>query len=91
MKEHVVESYFVAHAKAHGGVAIKLVPTFFTGLPDRLLLLPGGRAFFVELKKPKGGVVSPIQKRVHRMLATLGFPVHILSSKDEVDQFYSTR
>lgn len=54
-----------------GGATVKLVQG--EGLPDRLVLLPGGRAAFVELKKPEGGVVAPLQVLRHRELDKLGF------------------
>lgn len=54
-----------------GGATVKLVQG--EGLPDRLVLLPGGRAVFVELKRPTGGAVAPLQVLRHRRLDGLGF------------------
>ncbi len=48
------------------------------GLPDRLVLLPGGRAAPVELKKPKGGAVAPLQALRHRELNRMGFSTVVL-------------
>lgn len=73
----------VAETKARKGWAIKFVPSV-SGLPDRIILLPGGHLFFVELKRPKGGRVADHQKVVHAKLKRLGFPVAVLSSIDEV-------
>lgn len=50
--EAKIEETLIAGAKALGGVAIKLVGETLSGLPDRLVLLPGGRVLFVELKHP---------------------------------------
>jgi hypothetical protein len=72
--------------KAAGGVCIKLSPTFFKGIPDRLVLLPMGRAFFVELKAP-GKKPTAIQKYVHEALAHIGFPVHVIDTAWKVKLF----
>lgn len=70
-REAVVERRLVRVVEELGGATVKLVQG--EGLPDRLVLLPGGRAVFVELKKPKGGAVAPLQTLRHRELDKLGF------------------
>ena len=37
------------------GRCLKWVCPGWSGVPDRILLLPGGRVYFVELKRPQGG------------------------------------
>ena len=86
MLESTVEKRLVRETNARGGWALKFIPSV-AGLPDRIILLPGGVIFFVELKRPKGGVVAEHQKVVHAKLKRLGFPVLILSSIDEVVQW----
>ena len=65
------------------GLCIKLLSTHFTGLPDRMCLLPGGKIFFVELKttaqKPKA-----IQLLIHNRLRKLGFNVYIINSSKQI-------
>ena len=63
-------------AKRRGVWALKLWPTV-AGLPDRLLLIPGGRVLFVEFKTATGRV-SAIQERVHGLLRGLGFAVTVI-------------
>ena len=46
-----MEAKLTQVTKAMKGWAIKLLPSV-SGLPDRLVLLPGGRVIFVELKSP---------------------------------------
>jgi len=57
----------------HGGLCLKWVCPGWAGVPDRIVLLPGGRVVFVELKRPKGGKVSPLQLWWSDRLARLGF------------------
>lgn len=71
------------------GICFKLVSPMFNGVPDRIILLPAGRIYFVELKRPKGGQLSAIQKYVHKMFTKLGFPVFTIWSLEELDAFIS--
>ena len=82
--EDTVEDYLVKKVQDNGGVAPKLL--FLTGWPDRLVLLPGGVAVFVELKRPTGGKDEPLQPRVQRMLRKLGFRVEKLHTKQQIDE-----
>jgi hypothetical protein len=82
-REDTVEGYLVERVAALGGVAAKLM--LLTGWPDRLVLLPGGIIAFVECKRPHGGRDEPMQPRVQKMLGDLGFNVHKIKSKPEVD------
>lgn len=67
------------------GFCIKLLSTHITGLPDRLCLLPGQRAFFVELKT-KGKKPSKIQQWVHEQIRSLGFRVHVVDSYEKLKE-----
>ena len=60
-------------------------PEYNKGIPDRLVLLPGGRVSFVETKRPDGGRVSPMQRLTHARLRKLGFRVDVACTKAEVD------
>lgn len=66
---------------------LKFKAIMFNGVPDRLLLLPGGRIYFVELKKPKGGVISPVQRTVHAIFKRLGFPVYLIFTVEDLNNF----
>lgn len=61
------------------GLCLKLLSQHTTGLPDRLCLLPIGRAFFVEVKTT-GKKPRKIQEFIHRRLRSLGFRVYVLDS-----------
>ena len=81
MKEATLERRCGAFVRREGGWSLKLWPTV-SGLPDRLVLMPVGRVYFVEFKTLTGRV-SPIQKRVHAVLDRLGFPVFVVRTFDE--------
>ena len=69
-----------------GGLCLKWVCPGWRGVPDRILLFPGGRVYFVELKRPKGGKVDPLQTWWKRRLEKLGFKVWHVYNADELTQ-----
>lgn len=79
-----VEKALVEAARKLGGVAIKVAPVSFVGLPDRLILLPGGRALFVEVKSP-GQRPTPRQLWWLDRLQRLGFVADWIDSVEQVD------
>lgn len=82
MREKRVEQEFTRQVKRLGGWAVKILPSV-SGLPDRMAILPGGRVVFVELKAPNG-TVKVHQTVVHSRLASLGCPVVVLATIEEV-------
>ena len=66
-----------------GGVALKFTSPGFDGMPDRLLLFPGGRMAFVEVKAP-GEKPRPLQLSRHGMLRGLGFKVFVLDDEQQI-------
>lgn len=70
-----------------GGRCMKLVSQGNNGVPDRLALLPGGRCVFVELKRPKSGRLSPVQREQQKRIASIGFDVRVISNAESVDAF----
>lgn len=83
--EDVIEKYLRLRVKALGGLCIKLNPFGYAGIPDRMVLLPGGILSFYELKRPKGGRFEPLQERWHAKLRKLGFRVYVCRTKEAVD------
>lgn len=88
MRERVIEAHLRDGVKRLGGIAYKFTSPGNTGVPDRLVLFPGGRLAFVELKAP-GGRLSRMQERQIERIRGLGFRVSVLSSREEVDLFLS--
>ena len=83
MREKQIEQRLSQRVKQLGGVAFKFVSPGMDGMPDRLILLHGGRAAFAELKAP-GLRPRPLQLRRKRQLETLGFRVCVIDHPDQI-------
>lgn len=86
MKESVIEAYLREQTRLLGGRAFKFISPGNSGVPDRLVLLPGGQAFFVELKAP-GRTSTDLQLLQQGRITELGFDVSVIDSKVKVDEF----
>lgn len=75
--------------KARGGLALKLTSLSFTGLPDRLILLPGARIYFVETKGVEK-LPRPRQLVVQRQLQALGFRVWNIWNREHLNLFLNS-
>lgn len=73
-----------------GGLCLKWVCPGWSGVPDRILLLPRGRVYFAELKRPKGSKVAPLQTWWKRKLEDLGFGVFHIYSLEEIKELELT-
>ena len=56
---------------------------YYKGIADMTILLPKGRAMFLELKRVKGGVVSEEQKKWIEYLQSLDYPARVCYGADE--------
>ena len=84
MREKIIEKELVRAVKDKGGIAPKFTSPGFDGMPDRLVLLPGGRMGFVELKAP-GKKPRALQLARHRLLRRLGFNVYVIDEINQID------
>ena len=81
--EKDIERALRVMVERRGGLCMKWVCPGWAGVPDRIILLPGGRVLFAELKRPRGGKVAPIQAYWAKKLGKMGFwHVYI---KDQTD------
>lgn len=83
--EKDIERLLVNEVAKLGGLAIKLAAIHFSGLPDRLVLLPKERLFFAELKTT-GQKPRPLQVYVCNKIQKLGFKVYVIDTKQGVHE-----
>ena len=83
--EKDIERYLATRIAALGGKAYKWVSPAPIGVADRIVLLPGGVVWFVELKTATGRL-SPLQKVFAADMARMGMNYALLRSKEEVDE-----
>ena len=73
-RESTVEQRVVRWAEKNGVPSLKLELQHNAGWPDRVFLLPGGRAVFIEFKR-KGEKPRKLQDHRIMQLTLLGFEV----------------
>lgn len=83
MRERNIESRLVAEVRRRGGTAPKFVSPGLDGVPDRLILLPGGKFAFAELKAP-GKTLRPLQALRKRQFEKLGFRVFVIDGTEQI-------
>lgn len=83
MRESAVEKHLTVEVKKRGGMSVKFVSPGLDGVPDRLVLLPGGKLAFVELKAP-GKKMRPLQVHRAKQLIALGFRVYCADRKEMI-------
>lgn len=81
-----IEEYLRQEVKKRGGIAVKFTSPGSRAWPDRLVLMPDGRGRFIEMKAP-GKKPTAQQKLRHRQLASLGWRVAVLDSREAVDNW----
>lgn len=93
MKEKYIEQKLVKAVKNMGGLCLKFTSPGFDGVPDRLVLLPGKKIAFIELKAP-GKKLKPLQVRRKTQLEKLGFSVYCIDNLEQIggilDEIQST-
>lgn len=71
--EKDIEKKLARMIEKHGGLCLKWVCPGWSGVPDRIVLLPGGVVLFVETKRPKGSRVAKLQTWWAERIRRLGF------------------
>jgi len=87
--ERDIERHLVRRAREHGGVAYKWVSPGHVGVADRIVLLPGGVVWFVELKTARGRL-SPWQKLFAADMRRMGMNYIVIRSKEEVNAYFDS-
>ncbi len=86
MKESAIEAKLVRMVRDMGGLCFKFVSPGNPGVPDRLIILPGGRVVFVELKTEVGRLAN-IQKWQLEEMRRRGADVRVLKGLEQVKAF----
>jgi hypothetical protein len=73
--EKATEKFLRDEVKRLGGRSYKWVSPGCSGVPDRIVILPGGGIFFVELKS-EGEISTKLQKKRQKELQELGCTVY---------------
>lgn len=76
MRESTVEAALSRECRLRGLACLKITPTQ-PGVPDRLVVLPGGGLLFVEVKAP-GRHPRAAQRRWHERLSDMGHRVCVV-------------
>ena len=90
MKESTIEKHLVAQVKALGGMAYKFTSPAHRGVADRVVCLPDGQTWFVELKAP-GGRLSELQKIFAEDMARMNQRYACLWSKEQIEEWLNDR
>lgn len=86
MKEYAVEKHLISVTQACGGMCIKFTSPGLSGVPDRIVVLPGGKIGFAELKAP-GKKPRLVQRAILRVLYRLGCRVAAIDNKKSAEGF----
>ena len=77
--EKTIERAAVKALEARGCLTLKLEMMYNVGWPDRLIVMPNGRIFFIEFKRP-GGKLTTLQAERHRQLKERGCGIYVCTS-----------
>ena len=82
-EESRIERHLRVSVKKMGGMAVKFISPGLDGVTDRIVLLPGRKIAFVDLKAP-GKKPRPLQEKRMRQFMSLGFPVFVIDGGEQI-------
>lgn len=83
MREIQIEKALNKAVCGMGGLSLKFISPGFDGVPDRLVLLPGKKLAFIELKAPNKKM-RPLQVKRKAQLEALEFPVYCIDRMEQI-------
>ena len=86
MLEKTIEATLVRRVAKLGGLCEKFTSPGRRSVPDRIVILPGGRVVFVEVKAP-GKYPTELQERDHARRRKLGCEVWVIDSIEDANAF----
>lgn len=84
-RERDIEAKLKRAVEREGGLCLKFLSSV-AGVPDRLVLMDGGKIAFVELKAP-GRKPRKVQEVWIKRLRNLGFRVEVIDSEKGIREF----
>jgi hypothetical protein len=85
VKESAVERELMRRVQGRDGICVKAQALGVRGFFDRIIILPGPRIIFAEVKKPRGSRISPHQHQYHEMFRALDVEVAIVRNSADID------
>lgn len=89
MRESEVENYLVWLVETSGGKTYKFKSPNQRGVADRVVCMPNGETWFIELKRPKGGRLAPLQAIFRDQVIALQQRYALLINTQEIDLWLS--
>ena len=89
MLEKQVEAYLIKRVKDVGGLTYKFTSPAHRGVADRIVCLPNGQTWFVEVKT-EGGRLSELQKVFAADMAKMNQNYTCLWNKEQIDEFITS-
>ncbi|GFI44208.1 hypothetical protein IMSAGC018_01889 [Lachnospiraceae bacterium] len=90
MRESEIEKVLVHEVKKLGGIAFKWVSPGNDGVPDRIVIFPGKKPVFVELKTDRGKLTALQRTQIGR-LKKLGQEATVIYGMDGLSQFFQEK
>ena len=84
--EKYLEKKLREEIKLRGGIALKFTSPYVTGIPDRIVLMPNGKIYFIELKS-KSKKPTEIQKHMIEKISNLSFYVKVIDDINNLNSF----
>jgi hypothetical protein len=86
LNEKLIERKLVNKVKSLKGECLKFIPTYANGFPDRIIIMPGDRIWFVELKTT-GKTLDPLQALWRDRLIKLGCRWRFIDDAESLQKF----
>lgn len=86
VNEKLIEKKLREEVKKLGGLALKFSSPYHRGIPDRIVLMPGGCTSFAEIKTT-GKKPTLLQEKAIAELRAMGFKAEVIDSQDGLDKF----
>ncbi len=81
--ERALQAWITKTFRNHGMLVYKFASPAHRGVPDLVIISPGGKTIFVEVKNPNGtGRLSPLQTKTIQQMRSIGATVYVINSRE---------